>query len=234
MSMSTGAKIAAAFALAIAVVAAIGVNAYISTQRLFDANHWVLRTHEVLECLEDVPSSLTEAESCQREFVLTGQERYLKSYDAAADKVRQDLAALAELVGDNPVQQEGLQQLRRLSDARLADLQEAIKLRKTSGLNAALPAIVTDRGQRIMDDLRAVVAEMEARERELLDERNAVADASADRTIWAVGLWMPLTLLLLTITAVVMMRKVRFGGPVAVSSDRGGRWMGIALPTVLR
>ena len=45
-----------------------------------------------------------------------------------------------------------------------------------------------------MDDLRGVIAEMEDREQQLLDERNAAADASADRTIWTIAVWMPIAL----------------------------------------
>ena len=78
-----------------------------------------------------------------------------------------------DLTRDNPAQQESLRQVQKLADAKLAELQETIQLRRKSGLEAALPVILTDRGKKIMDDLRGVVAEMETREQQLLDERNA-------------------------------------------------------------
>jgi CHASE3 domain sensor protein len=73
-----GAKISAAFAAGLVVIAAIGVSAYLSTQRLIEANQWVTHTHKVIEGLEHVLSALNEAETGQRGFVLTGEERYLE------------------------------------------------------------------------------------------------------------------------------------------------------------
>ena len=72
-----------------------------------------------------------------------------------------------------------------------------------------------------MDELRGVVAEMEDREQQLLDERNAAANASANRTIWTITVWMPIALLVLAVAAVVLMRTVRFGGPAAPPGTPG-------------
>ena len=134
-------------------------------------------------------------------------------YNAGISRIRQDIDALASLTRDNASQQESLQQVRKLSDARLAHLRETIRLRRESGFQGALRVILTDRGKKIMDDLRGVVARMEAREQTVLEERTAVAEASASHAIWTIAVWMPLALVVLAIAAVVLMRMVRFGGP---------------------
>ena len=59
-----------------------------STQHLIEANRWVVHTHEVIEGLEDVLSVLKDAETGQRGFVLTGQQRYLEPYNAAASQLQ--------------------------------------------------------------------------------------------------------------------------------------------------
>ena len=87
-----------------------------------------------------------------------------------------DIDALVELTSDNAAQQESLQQVRKLSDAKLAELRETIELRRKSGLEAALAVIRADQGKKIMDELRGVVAEMESREQQLLKERNEAAN----------------------------------------------------------
>ena len=116
-------------------------------------------------------------------------------------------------------QQESLRQVQKLADAKLAVLRETIQLRRQSGRDAALAVVRTDRGKKIMDELRGMVAEMENRERQLLEERNEAANASADRTIWTIAVWMPVALLVLAVAAVVLMRTVRFGGPAAPPSS---------------
>ena len=227
--MSMGAKIGAGFAVFLAIIVAIGVRAYVDTQRLLEANRWVTHTHEVIEGLDRVLSVLKDAETGQRGFVLTGEERYLEPYNAAAGQIEHEIKTLTALTRDNAAQQESLQQVRKLADAKLAELQETIQLRRKSGLQAAVPVILTDRGKKIMDELRGVLAEMRDREQRLLDERNAVADAVANRTVATVSVWVPIALLALAIAAVVLMRSVRFGGSAAPRETPGRKWGGIAV-----
>ncbi|MGO8744881.1 MAG: CHASE3 domain-containing protein [Thermoguttaceae bacterium] len=227
--MSIGARIGAGFAVGLVIIAAIGGSAYVSTQRLLEANRWVTHTHQIIEGLENVLSVLKDAETGQRGFILTGEDRYLEPYDAAAGQVRHGIDALVELTRDDGAQQESLRQAQKLADAKLAELQETIRLRRKSGLEAALPIIRTDRGKKIMDDLRGVVAEMQTREHRLLDARKNAANTSANYTMWTVAVWMPIALLVLAVAAVVLMRSVPFGGPAALPGAPGKKWRGIAM-----
>jgi PAS domain S-box-containing protein len=227
--MNIGTKIGAGFTVGLVIIAAIGISAYVSTQRLIEANRWVKQTHEVIEDLEHVLSVQKDAETGQRGFVLTGEERYLEPYRAATDEVEHDLEVLVALTRDDPVQQESLKQVEKLSHAKLAELRETIEIRRKSGLEAALPLILADRGKKNMDEMRGVIAAMEKREQQLLIERDEAAKASADQTIWTIAGWMPLALLILAIAAVVLMRTVRFGGPASLPDAAGNRWTGIAL-----
>ena len=87
--------------MGLVIIVAIGASAYVSTQRLLEANRRVTHTHEVIEDLEHVLSVLKDAETGQRGFVLTGEERYLEPYNAAAGEIQHDIDALAALTRDN-------------------------------------------------------------------------------------------------------------------------------------
>jgi PAS domain S-box-containing protein len=227
--MSIGAKIGAGFAVGLVIIVAIGASAYVSTQRLIEANRLVMHTHVVLESLEHVLSVLREAETGQRGFILTGEDRYLEPYNAATDEIQHDIDALGVLTRDSTAQQQCLERVRKLADAKLAELRETIQLRKNSGLEAAQAVILNDRGKKIMDDLRGVVAEMEKRERQLLNERNNAVNASANRMIGTIAVWMPIALLVLAVVAVTLMRTVQFGGPAAPTSAPSEKWSRIAV-----
>ena len=222
--MSTGAKLGAGFAVGLAIIVAIGGSAYVSTQRLLEANRSVTHTHEVIEGLEHVLSVLKDAETGGRGFVLTGEQQYLEPYNTAAGEIQHDIDALRDLTRDNADQQESIRQVQKLADAKLAVLRETVRLRKESGQQVALQAVRTDRGKKIMDELRDVVAEMENRERQLLKEQNEAAKSSADRTIWTIAVWMPAGLLVLAVVAVVLMRTVRFGGRAAQPISTRKKW----------
>lgn len=227
--MNIGTKIGAGFAAGMVIILAIGASAYVSTQRLVEANRWVTHTHQVIEGLQRVQRLLDDAETGERGFVLIGEERYLEPYDAAAGEIQPDIDALVELTGDNAAQQESLRQVRKLADAKLAQLRHTIQVRRQSGQQAAVEVILTDRGEKIMDELRGVVAEMKGREQQLLEERNDAANAAADRTTFTITVWMPIALLVLGVAAVVLMRTVRFGGPAAPPSARRKKWGRIAV-----
>ena len=175
--MSVGNKISIAFVLVLVVLAAVGGVAYVNTQHLLDANRWVLHTHEVQEKLNAFLTSHLNAETRQRGYLITGEDRYLEPYDAALHDIQENLSALRSLTSDNVSQQQSLRKVRELSDAKLAELAETIRLRKRSGFQSALTIVLTDRGKKIMDDLRAVVDTMNAREQSLLHERTAEAEA---------------------------------------------------------
>ena len=169
--MTMGAKIGAGFALGMAIIVAIGVTAYVSTQRLLEANRWVTHTHEVIEGLDHVLLVLTDADTRLRGFLVTGEERYLQPNVAAEGRVQHDIDAVVDLTRDNAAQQESLRQVQKLADAKLALLREMIEVRRKSGLEAALWVILTDWDKKIMDELRGAIAEMEDREQQLLDKR---------------------------------------------------------------
>ena len=227
--MTTGAKIGAWSAMGLALVMAIGFGAYWNTRRLLEANRQVRHTHEVIEGLEHVLSVLKDAETGQRGFIITGQDHYLEPYDAAVGELPHDVEAIHELLGDDAAEQAALGQVQKLSNAKLAELRLTIELRRKSGLQGALPVIVTDRGKKTMDALRGVIAEMEARQRQLLEEGSHTASSDARRTLWAIAVWVPIALLVLAAAAVALVRTVQFGGVTAPSTSPRKRWGLVAL-----
>src|SRR5271157_5152753 len=227
--MSTGTKLGAGFALGMVIIVAIAIHTQVLMQQLSEANRWVVHTHQVLEGLERFVSLLKDAESGQRGFLLTGDGRYLEPYTMASGQLPRELDALFALTGDDPAQQESLQRARKLADAKLAELDETIQLRRKSGPQAALQVVRSDRGKLIMDDLRAVVNEMETREQELLEARSGSVNVVSRRTLRTIAFVMPLALLAIAIAVVALIRNLRFLGPDPRPVTPGGKWPGIAL-----
>ena len=90
----------ASFTLALASLIVIGAVSYQSTGRLMETASWVARTHKILENLEAVLSALKDAESGQRGFIITGEERYLEPYQAALPLIRQHEKTLHDTMED--------------------------------------------------------------------------------------------------------------------------------------
>ena len=161
--MRLGVKVAVAFALALLIIGAVVRWSYVGMARLTDSSKSVAHTHQVMEDIDRVLSAFDDAERGQRGFMLTGEERYLNPYNAAAGKVQQDIDKVASLTADDPQQQEDIKQLRKLSGDKLNKLQETINLAREGKHDQALQVIRTDRGKAIMDDIRKLIDKMESR-----------------------------------------------------------------------
>jgi len=79
----------------------------------------------VLTAISAVESTVTEAESGQRNFVITGSEEQLAQYENAAARAVSQLRALRELVADNTGQLHRMTVLKGRMDTKLAELRAA-------------------------------------------------------------------------------------------------------------
>jgi methyl-accepting chemotaxis protein len=182
MSWTVGRKIAVGFTAPVVILIVVGSVAYRSTNRLIDASQQVSHTHEVLTQLERVISTLKDAETGQRGYLLTGAERFLEPYTAAVQSIDLDLKNARKLIVD-PSQQRRLDALEPLVTARLESLRATMDLRRQKGLEAAVDLVQTEHGKKIMDDIRRSIDEMESAENELLDQRSRSAQATARNTL---------------------------------------------------
>ena len=108
---------------------AVGVVSYRSTVRFIETTEWVTHTQEVLQRLNGLLIQLVDAETGQRGFLLTGDERFLEPYNAALAEVKQQVVELRTLAEENPAQQQRLDLLEPQLDRLLAELRATIDLR---------------------------------------------------------------------------------------------------------
>lgn len=140
----------------------------------YDRSHEaVSHTHRVRNELDNVLQALTDAESSQRGYMLTGEAVFLARNDTAKDQARARLKSLERLTQDNPEQQIRLAALRKLMTIRLRVVDEAIRLRRDSGdAVAAIRLVRQGEGIRAMDGIRRLVAELDNEEARLEADRS--------------------------------------------------------------
>lgn len=222
-------RIEISFAVVLVVIGMVGTASYINTQRLIKSNERVIHTHEVMENLEGILSVLKDAESGQRGFILTGADRYLEPCDRALAQIETRLAQLAELTKDHPSQQANVGKLRDLTGLKLAELKQTVGVRRQSGLDAAKPIILSDRGKKLMDDIRGLVDQMQGREQELLRSSQNTSDLRARWTMWTIAGGIPLSLLVLAIAAITLTHSSRSGDLIVGPPAEASTWQRIAI-----
>jgi PAS domain S-box-containing protein len=182
-------RVRAGFAFALVALGVISFLSYRSVVRLREDARRVGHTEEVISSLRLLLSTLTDAETAQRGYTLTGEESYLEPYDKALRDVDGLLQGLRTLTSDNAERQGQLDLLAQLVAERLRVSREIVSLRRDRGFEAARAATATGVGKTLQDRIRRGVAEMEEAERALLGERSRRADRSSaiTRTIIVVG-----------------------------------------------
>jgi CheY-like chemotaxis protein/CHASE3 domain sensor protein len=155
----------------LAFFAISGIVAYLNLQTLRDDNQKIIHSHEVIVALGTLLSDAQDAETGQRGFLLTGNDKYLEPYNTALSAISSEVSHVTRLTSDNPTQQTKIAALRAHIDAKLAELKETIDLRRTEGAAAALAVVGTDRGKIEMDAIRTQLAAMAQVESDLRDKR---------------------------------------------------------------
>src|SRR6185503_4839256 len=176
-----GLLVAAAFTV---LLLGIGLLNRSHVTRVEQAQSAVTHTYEVIAALSQTLASLVDAETGQRGFLITGEERYLGPYRDAITEVNGHLQRLAELTADNREQEPEIADARRFAAEKLAELELTIAVRRQDGFAAAQRIVATDRGKDAMDALRAIASRMTAREQQLLATRLEAAQRSSRTARW--------------------------------------------------
>jgi signal transduction histidine kinase len=169
-------KLLAAFGSAalVLIVGAAGIASVVSLRKAYRA---VEHTRALIEAADDLVRALTDAETGQRGYLITGADRYLSSYRAGVPDVAAALHSLRDLTAGDAHEQSEVDSLAAFSTNKLAELDTTIVLRRDSGFAAAAAVVLTDRGRSYMLGARRVSDRLKSEELALLavrDRRQAV------------------------------------------------------------
>lgn len=123
---SIGTKISAGFALGLTVFAAIGIVSYRSTNQLISTAREEAQTQQVLSKLEAFLSLMKDAETGQRGYLITGEERYLEPYNHAVQLMDQHINELRSMTEGDSTQRLRLENLEKLKTERVEVLQTVV------------------------------------------------------------------------------------------------------------
>ena len=163
-------RVAIAAALAVVPVLLLAgyvlIQAFAREDAMRDAlNRSFLRrtqTQKVLSLMQD-------AETGQRGYMITGDDVFLGPYVLASKEIPGALSELEALA--DPAQSVRMRALRRSSDAKLAELELTISMRRAGQIEQGMTRVRSGLGRKIMDEVRATIAAIEGHEVALLEHR---------------------------------------------------------------
>ena len=159
--------------LAVVVTVAMAAIQWELYQRVVASAQWVTHTLDVQRQFDALLTTVTDAETGQRGFLLMRDTEYLAPYRAARAAVEARLQTLRDLTADNPAQQVRLGHLAPLVRAKFAELTETVDLASHDHREAALTIVASHRGRDLMDRIRADIHDGVADEERLLARRTS-------------------------------------------------------------
>jgi methyl-accepting chemotaxis protein WspA len=146
-----------------------------STSNLIKSVGWVTHTYKVKEDLAKIEKLLVDAETGQRGFIYTAEDNFLEPYKNSLNSLENIFFELKQEIKDNPEQLTRLASVEELTQEKLDELAETISLKRAKRDQEVLAIVRSGKGKRIMDNLRAKLAEMYLVEDRLLAERQKAA-----------------------------------------------------------
>jgi signal transduction histidine kinase len=139
------------------------------------------------ESLSEFLALITDAESGQRGYLLTGDSVYLQPYTDAEPKVEAALERVREAYGGDEGNAE-LHELRILTGKKLGELEDTLAMFKHRGTAPAITAERTDGGRRTMDQISRIVSTLRQDAKKDLSDASAQWQADFRTSRWAAAL----------------------------------------------
>jgi len=146
---------------------------------------------EVLGAANRMLHDLENAETGQRGYLLTGDERYLQPYDEGVRDLDDTVLRLQRAIDSDATSLELVRRIEHAKTLKVAELARTVELAKTGDQAAAIALVQTNEGQRYMDMLRRDLGELLSnwramRERAVRDAHNRLVYGTAAASVLAV------------------------------------------------
>ncbi|GAB2879806.1 hypothetical protein GCM10027046_04760 [Uliginosibacterium flavum] len=180
--MKASYKTAAALAAATLLVA-LGVTVSLwSFKQIEDESELRSHTYLVLNSANEFLSVLTDAETGQRGYLLTGDEVFLEPYLSVRTNIGKDLELLHQLSTVSTARTH-LDAIQPLVNAKLAHMAQAIEFRRSQDMTQALILERTGQGKRLMDSIRTEMGRFTRIQQDLLVKHETAFQADMHRML---------------------------------------------------
>jgi signal transduction histidine kinase/DNA-binding response OmpR family regulator/CHASE3 domain sensor protein len=165
--------------LSLLILFVSSLASYTSIRNLIKSADLVSHSNEVMTNLDAVISTLKDAETGQRGYLLTGDREFLEPYNGAKETALDLLTRIGVSTSDNAFQQQNVKRLKEIIIGRLSIIERTIEA-KDKGETVTVLELIN--GKKYMDAARSTIKTMQAEEKRLLDGRTGELNKQAGYT----------------------------------------------------
>jgi PAS domain S-box-containing protein len=158
-----------------AAVAASTFSTFWFGSRVLEAHTREQLRREGITRLNQLESTVSDAETGQRGFVITGEEAYLQPFNQASEQLPADLEDFRNFTWID-ISPDEIGRVAQLIELKVAELRSTIELRRRAGFDATVPIIRSGSGKKLMDNLRGEMTQLQERQVAGLKADGALSD----------------------------------------------------------
>ncbi len=169
--------------LAIGIVLVVVVVLFYADFRAFeDATTQIDVTRQLLQGTDAVLSSVKDAETGQRGYLITNDKTYLGPYNAAVKALPRQLDDLSRAAAAAHREESQVVRIRSLVAAKMTELKLTIEVQERQDFSGPRAIVQTEEGRLTMDELRAACALVASGEYVSLFDRTRASELHANRS----------------------------------------------------
>lgn len=167
-SLKNNLRLGLSLSLIILIISSLA--SYVSIRNLIDSSTLVAHSNEVMRDLENTISTLKDAETGQRGYLLTGNKVFLQPYIGAKEKINLTYNKVKKETENNFFQQRKLAELKGILDSRLTIMGYTIDMKMK---NVSVKETTLLDGKIYMDKVRQIIIDLQDEENRLLSVRTS-------------------------------------------------------------
>jgi PAS domain S-box-containing protein len=171
MNVSITTKTTVAGLLVLGSLLLAGCLSFFQSNEQSVASQWIVRTHEGLNALESLRTTISERDAALRGYILTGADSYHEAYLALSTEIKEKQALVNGLLGENKFRLDKLKTLDSLI-AQKTDWSNRMVLERSKGGNFNGQNLWSGNDQKISDRIKDQVIDVQTQEKQYLVLRN--------------------------------------------------------------
>ncbi|HTI72013.1 MAG TPA: PAS domain S-box protein [Candidatus Limnocylindria bacterium] len=181
-------KVIRVFMLAASLLLASLLVTYFVGEHALASHRRIAAIRSLLSHLEVFISTLKDAETGQRGYLLTGDERFLEPYRRSLATAHDEMATLRAAAASGELPAERVDAMVQLAEEKLEELGKTVQMRQDGEGDRALARVRSGFGRLVMDKIRVEVGGLAtAKEAELRAALNYAESAVTIRTLTFIG-----------------------------------------------
>ncbi|RZK77529.1 MAG: response regulator [Pedobacter sp.] len=165
--------------LSLLILFITSLASYTSINNLIRSADMVSHSSDIMNKLEGVISTLKDAETGQRGYLLTGDKDFLDPFNGAKDDAIALLNEITIKTRDNAFQQQSVKQLQNIIEERLGIIEKTLVVKGRGG-QVSVEELLN--GKIYMDKARSIIKKMQDEEKRLLEIRTKDLNSIAGYT----------------------------------------------------